>query len=235
VFSKSAPLYDLFYAGKDYAREADRLRALVGEHQRSPGTSLLDVACGTGGHIAFLRRDYAVEGLDLDRGLLEIARRKHPDVVFHQGDMLNFDLGRRFDVVVCLFSSIGYVKTPPRLRQAVQTMARHVHPGGLLVIEPWLTPDAFKPGMAHGLFVDQPEIKAARMNVSAVEDGVSIIEFHYLVATATGVDYFTERHELGLFTLAEYEEAMRAAGLEVMLDHEGLMGRGLLIGRQPGS
>jgi len=79
VFSKSAPLYDLFYAGKDYAREADRLRALVGEHQRSPGTSLLDVACGTGGHIAFLRRDYAVEGLDLDRGLLEIARRKHPD------------------------------------------------------------------------------------------------------------------------------------------------------------
>ncbi|KRT76428.1 MAG: type 12 methyltransferase, partial [Armatimonadetes bacterium CSP1-3] len=97
------------------------------------------------------------------------------------------------------------------------------------------TPDAFKPGMAHGLFVDQPEIKAARMNVSAVEDGVSIIEFHYLVATAPGVAYFTERHELGLFTLAEYEEAMRAAGLEVMLDHEGLMGRGLLIGRQPGS
>jgi len=73
------------------------------------------------------------------------------------------------------------------------------------------------------------------MNVSAVEDGVSIIEFHYLVATAPGVAYFTERHELGLFTLAEYEEAMRAAGLEVMLDHEGLMGRGLLIGRQPGS
>ena len=235
MFSKSAPLYDLFYAWKDYAREADRLHALIGEHKRSPGTSLLDVACGTGGHIAYLRRDYAVEGLDLDPSMLEIARRKHPDIRFHRGDMVEFDLDRRYDVVVCVFSSIGYVKTLSRLRQATRTMARHVLPGGLLIIEPWLTPDVFKPGTPHTLFVDRPEIKAARLNVSAVEDGLSIMEFHYLVATATGVDYFTERHELGLFTLAEYEAAMRAAGLEVTLDHEGLMGRGLLIGRQPGS
>ena len=53
-------------------------------------------------------------------------------------DMTSFDLGRRFDVVTCLFSSIGYVGTAERLDQAIATMAAHLEPGGTLIVEPWL-------------------------------------------------------------------------------------------------
>src|SRR3712207_7289123 len=52
---------------------------------------------------------------------------RYPDVRFHQGDMTDFDLGRRFDVVVCLFSAIGYVLTEERLRQTLANFRSEEH------------------------------------------------------------------------------------------------------------
>lgn len=133
-------LYDRIYDFKDYAREAARLHELVQE--RAPGArTLLDVACGTGKHLEQLRAWYEVEGLDLDPELLAIARDRLPDVPLHEADMVDFDLGRRFDAVTCLFSSIGYVLTGKRLRSAAAAIARHVEPGGVLAVEPWITPE----------------------------------------------------------------------------------------------
>ena len=57
MFSKTAHLYDAIYSAKDYAGEAQRLKAFIAEYKRSPGNSMLDVACGTGGHIPYLRDD----------------------------------------------------------------------------------------------------------------------------------------------------------------------------------
>ncbi len=230
-YAKFARIYDLIYSFKNYQAEADRLHAIVSTYKRSPGNTLLDVACGTGAHIAFLRRQYAVEGLDLSRGMLKIARQRFPGIAFHQGDMLDFDLGRKFDVATCLFSAIGYVKTAPGLRKAVANMARHLAPGGLLIVEPWLSPDDWKAGVLHGLFIDQPDIKIARMNVSQTRNGISVIKFHCLVGTPAGIEYFIEEHEMGLFSSAEYIGAFSSAGLEVFHDAQGLMGRGLYIGR----
>jgi ubiquinone/menaquinone biosynthesis C-methylase UbiE len=231
VFTKSAGLYDIIYASHDAARVSERLHALIQEHKRSVGTALLDVACGTANHIHWLRRHYTVEGLELDPNMLDIARGKEPGIRFHQADMADFDLGRRFDVITCLGSAIGAVKTLPRLRQTLRTMSRHLQPGGLVIVEPWLTPEVYREGTVHALFVDRPDLKIARMNASAVEDGVSVLDFHYLVATPEGVQYFTERQELGLFSHEDYLQAFQAAGLQVDHDPKGLNGRGLYVGR----
>ncbi len=235
MFTKSATIYDAIYAamGKDYASEARRLHTLILQHKRSPGNTLLDVACGTGAHIAVLRQFYDVEGLDLDARMLEIARRRCPDVVFHQADMVDFELGRQFDVITCLFSSIAYVKTVSRLHRALRTMARHLHPGGLVVIEPWLMPEAFEVGHIGAVFVDQPDLKISRMNIGKLEDGVSVLDFHYLVARPSGIEHFTERHELGLFSHGDHFAAFHGGGLEVVHDSVGLMGRGLYLGLRP--
>lgn len=235
MFTESATFYDAIYAamGKDYLGEAQRLHGLIQQHKQCPGNTLLDVACGTGNHLGFMRQWYEVEGLDLDAGMLVIARERYPDVAFHQADMVDFELGRQYDAVVCLFSSIGYVKTLPRLHQALETMTRHLHPGGVVIIEPWLTPDVYWAGTVHAQFVDQPDLKIARMNISEVDGTVSVIDFHYLVATPEGIGHFTERHELGLFSHDEYLGAFVASGLEVVYDPQGLMGRGLYVGPRP--
>jgi SAM-dependent methyltransferase len=231
MFSRSADFYDALYSFKDYEAETTRLRELIAE--RVPGArSLLDIACGTGKHLELLRGHFDVAGLDLDPELLAIARERVPGVALHESDMTNFDLGRRFDVVACLFSSIGYVRDEPRLRSAIAAIARHLEPGGLLVVEPWLPPDAWREGHVAMLVVDEPEQKIVRMNRADRDGDVSVIDFHYLVGTPKQVEHFTEHHELGLFTDEQYRDAFAAAGLAVEHDPEGLMGRGLYLGTQ---
>jgi len=228
MFSRSARIYDAIYASvRDYPREAAELDRLIQE--RRPGArTLLDVACGTGAHLEHLE-GYEVEGLDLDPEMLAVARERLPDVPFHEGDMAVFALGERFDAVVCMFSSIGYVRTEERLSSAIASMARHLEPGGVLVVEPWLSPDVWMDRHVGAVFVDDPELKIARMNVAQREGTVSMFEFEYLVGTPDGIERFTERHELGLFTVEQYLQAFRIAGLEAEHDQEGPMGRGLYI------
>jgi SAM-dependent methyltransferase len=229
LFSRSARIYDAIYASiRDYPREAAELDRLIQE--RRPGArTLLDVACGTGAHLEHLVDRYEIAGLDLDPEMLAVARERLPSVAFHEGDMTDFDLGRRYDAVVCMFSSIGYVQTEDRLRSAAAAMARHLEPGGVLVVEPWLAPEVWQEGHVAAVHVDEPELKIARMNVAERRGDLSVVEFHYLVATSAGIEHFTELHELGLFTVDQYLDAFRAAGLDVEHDSEGPMGRGLYV------
>ena len=232
MFTKSAELYDAIYR-KEYAAEVARLEEFIRRHKRSAGNGLLDVACGTGGHIKHLRERYRVEGLDLDPSILAVARRDNPGVPFHEADMISFDLPQRFDVVACLASSIGYARTVDGLHAALRTFARHLVPGGVALVEPWITSDRYEPGRVIARSVDEPELKVARINVSSVEGRLAVLNSHYLVGTPEGVEHFTERHELGLFTEEEYMQAFRGAGLDTAYDPHGLIGRGMYIGVKP--
>lgn len=233
AYTQSATYYDVIYAHKDYARETQRLRQIVAQYGGGDGCTLLDVACGTGQHIAHLRAHFDVMGLDITPELLAVARERCPDVAFVQGDMVDFALDARFDVITCLFGSIGYVLTEDRLRAAVGNMARYLNPGGVLIVDPWLTPETWKPNTAHMFTVDEPEFKFVRVTVSEQFGHVSRNDIHFVVATPDGVQHFVERHELGLFTHSEYMAAFAAAGLDTVHDPEGLIGRGLYLGVHP--
>jgi ubiquinone/menaquinone biosynthesis C-methylase UbiE len=235
MFSKSAQYYDEIYASidKDYEAEAKKAHRFIQKHKQTKGKSLLDVACGTGFHASLLSKYYQVEGLDLDSEMLKVAKKKHPQIRFHQGDMTDFNLQRQFDVIVCLFSSIGYVKTKARLQKAIKNMSKHLLPGGVLLIEPWFTPVQWHPGRASMMQVNQPDLKIVRMSYSGQKGKLSTIEFQYLIGTPKGIEHSIEIHELGLFTHKEYMEAFKAAKLNVTHDKEGLDGRGLYIGTKP--
>jgi len=112
-------------------------------------------------------------------------------------------------------------------------MAEHLLPGGILAIEPWMSPDEFQPGKPFATFVDEPDLKVARMNVNVMRDRMSVLDFNYLVCTAEGVRHFREHHELGLFTQDEYRAAFRDCGLDTHFDPPGVISRGLYVGIRP--
>jgi SAM-dependent methyltransferase len=221
-------LYDALYGYKDYAAESARLTELIRARNPSART-LLDVACGTGKHLELLRGDFRVEGVDVDEGLLAIARDRLGSLPLHTADMRDLDLGRRFDAVTCLFSAIGHVADADELDAAIASMARHLEPGGVLIVEPWLEPHVWQAGRLHLLTVDEPELKIARVTVPGRVEDVAIVDFHYLVATPAGVQSIRERQELALFTSDTYRAAFVRARLAVEHDEEGLIGRGLYI------
>jgi hypothetical protein len=118
------------------------------------------------------------------------------------------------------------------LRQAMHSMARHVVASGVVIVEPWFSPEVWEDGRLTADLTDQPTLKVARVLVSGVDETgkISILDIHHLVATPQGVESFVERHEMGLFTHAEYVTAFEDAGLVVRHDPIGLIGRGLYIG-----
>jgi len=233
--SQEAAIYDtLICHRKSYPDEAKRLHELIQQYKRSEGNTLLDVACGTGLHLVALKELYQAEGTDLSAHQLEIARGRHPDLLFTQADMAELNLGKQFDIVVCLFSSISCVGTLDRMQKAVSAMAQHVKVGGVLMIEPWIRKEHYRPGTVYSDFVDLPEIKIAQMIRIAREGDLCVMDIHYMVGRLTGIEEFTERQEMGLFSSDEYLSAIEATGFTATYDKFGLMGLGLYIGVKDG-
>lgn len=113
-------------AGRDMHGEADFVQSL------GP-SSVLDAGCGTGRvAIELARRGLEVEGVDLDATMLSAARRKAPQLRWHQADLAVLDLARRFDVVV-LAGNVMIFLTPGTEGDVVSAMAGHVAAGGALV------------------------------------------------------------------------------------------------------
>ena len=232
MFSKSARWYDRFYGDKDYAAEGRRVADLI--RLRCPdATTLLDVACGTGRHLEHLRATFTCEGIDIDPRLLDIARSRLAGVPLALADMVQFSLGRRFDAVTCLFSSIGYVETLPRLRSAVASMAAHLNPGGVLVVEPWVLADDWLEGNIVAETADDGSEKLVRVIAGYRDGAVSVLPIHYVHARPGRIDTADERHVLGLFGRDDYLDAFTAAGLAPEWDSEGLIGRGLILAVAP--
>jgi SAM-dependent methyltransferase len=229
-YADAAEFYDLLYQGeKDYAAEAELLTRLICERAPAAAT-LLDVGCGTGSHArALLDAGFTVDGIDLEPAFVELARAKCPEGTFHVGDMTALDLPGRYDVVTCLFSAIGYVESGTALRQAIAGMARHLNPGGVLVVDPWFEPGQLTDGWITVLVGRGPEVTVCRMSRTVLEGTVSRLEFEYLIGRPSGIERRRETHALTLFTQSQLEAAFAAAGLRVTRIPEVLRTRGLYV------
>lgn len=230
MFDKTPEFYDKIYSFKDYEDEARKLRTMI-QGECPEAHSILDVACGTAQHGLILSRDFKVDGLDLQPEFIAVAQKKLPDSTFIVADMRDFDMGKRYDVVQCLFSSIGYLLSGDDVVQALSCFKRHLNPGGVIFVEPWFTPEQWNVGLPWMTTYEEPELKICRMNVSEREGDVSIIRFHYMVADPRGVHRFEEAHQLRLYSESDMLSFFACAGLRATFDPQGIFGRGMYTAR----
>jgi demethylmenaquinone methyltransferase/2-methoxy-6-polyprenyl-1,4-benzoquinol methylase len=138
MFDRIAGVYDrmnsVMTAGMHHAwRERAVDLARVG-----PGSRTLDVATGTGDlAIALRRRGADVIGQDFSDGMLELARRKAPELRFEQGDALALPYADgEFDAVTVGFGARNFADLARGLRE----MTRVAKPGGRVVVLEITTP-----------------------------------------------------------------------------------------------
>jgi SAM-dependent methyltransferase len=234
MFAETPELHDLIYESfKDYPAEAQAVAQLLRKLAPSAKT-VLDVACGTWEHARHLQAEhgYVVHGLDIEPAFVELARAKLPNSQFWEGDMTSFDLGVRFDAILCLFSSIGYLCDLKKVELALSRFREHLEPDGLVMVEPWFTPESWNPGRVFVHTAEADGLHVIRMSNSGLEGRVSKLDFHYLIGSTEGIEHRVEHHALGLFTREEMSVCFAAAGYgDVQYDPEGLTGRGLYIAR----
>lgn len=226
-----AKYYDKVYSFRDYLDEAVRLQNLIIKYLESGGNSLLDVACGTGLHLRYLKDDFSCTGVDVSKSMLKIARKNLKGVTFKEADMITLRLGKQFDVIVCLFSSIGYVKTVARLEKTIWNFSKHLKKGGLALIEPSHAKSAYVNGEPRITTYDGREAKIARINYTNFRQATAVLNMHILVAErGKDAKYYIDKHELGLFGINSTLRIMKAAGLKSKYLKNGLMpGREIFV------
>ncbi|MEY2451112.1 MAG: dTDP-3-amino-3,4,6-trideoxy-alpha-D-glucopyranose N,N-dimethyltransferase [Acidimicrobiaceae bacterium] len=214
MYAGAARFYDVIHdaRGRDAEAEADIVIAEV--RQRCPGaTTLLDVACGSGANLPRFAAFFDVAGVDLSEDMLALAAARCPEIPLVQADMRAFDLQRTFDAVVCLFSGIGYLTEEADLRAAVATMAAHLAPGGVLLVEGWIEPEFWLGSSVHAESGSVPGLAVARVARSYREGQITEIFMRYTAASADDIITIDEHHTMRLSDPIEFARAFEAAGL----------------------
>lgn len=212
-FEQFAPFYDVVYAaaGKDYQREARDVLTAVRRIVPNAST-LLDVGCGTGGHLRWWREDLQCTGVDRCDAMLDVARQTMPEVRFTHADMTSLQLGKSFDIVTCMFASLAYLPTPTDASTAIERMAAHLSEDGVLVMEPGVfLEDVLEPEPSE-LTCSVGEATVTRHTHAQITGDRLEIKFD-LTIEEPGVPSraMTEVHSMQLLARTEFERMLAAA------------------------
>lgn len=229
-----ASQYDLMYKWKDYKKEAALLEKYIRTYLVKKKYKLLDLACGTGEHHRFLSKKIEVQGLDLNKKMLQIARKKNPNISYKHGDMTSFTLKEKYDVVTCLFSSIGHLRSYTDFEKMIACVVQHLNPGGVFLIEPFIDKKDFKKNFNDArLHVDGPQ-SFCRIALSQMRGNNLELNFHCLYSDGKNVHYTHAQEYNYLFQKEKLLQIMTRHGLSSTQQPEGLLSyRGLLIGVLP--
>jgi len=104
---------------------------------KKSGPNLLELACGTGRLAApLIQAGYNYTGLDLSSEFITRCRDKFPDnSTFKTGDMRNFDLNRKFDLIFIGFNSFLHLETEIQALECLRSVRRHLAPGGRFLLD----------------------------------------------------------------------------------------------------
>jgi len=136
LYKKFAKYYDKLYKNKDYLKEITFVDNIIKKHIKAKRKNLLDVACGTGNHtLLFKRRGYVTTGIDSSSEMLRMARNKNKLIEFIKADMKNFSMKNNFDVIICLFASINYLKNYNDIKETLTNFYNQLKNKGIVIFD----------------------------------------------------------------------------------------------------
>lgn len=129
-YKEMAKYYDLFYYNKSYEKEVKFLENLIGNRK-----SILDVGCGTGIHMSLLEeKGYHVDGLDLNNGMLDIARNRVNGNLY-EGNLLDYNINKTYDAIISMFAVFNHLKSYNELERGILHWYKRLSENGILIID----------------------------------------------------------------------------------------------------
>lgn len=205
-----SPYYHILYDHRDQAEADAFLKRLSSMCEWPHNHSILDLGCGAGRHCeALAQLGYHMTGVDLSPQSIQSAKtRKIPEAEFYVADMRTFDLPKKFDVAMNLFTSFGYFDEESENLQVLNQIHKHLVNGGQLIID-FLNPDS----VIAGLVPRESVVKGGvSFEISREVTGGHVVK--KISVTNDGEDYeFQERVQL--FDAADFERLLKASGFSV--------------------
>ncbi len=217
LYKKFSEYYDLCYSEKDYAKEADLLQGLFRKY-RIKGRRILEVGCGTAGHAVHLeKKGFDIVGVDLHKEMLEIAKKKSRSIKFLQGDMRYFHLKKKFDIVLCLFSTIHYNQNLRELEKTLRNFYRHLEKGGLLIFDMGFNEERWEEGRIYVENWSTNEADLVRFSKSRREGDFGFLDMAYIIFKDKKFHFGEEEHKIGIFRTPKVKRLAERVGFKVDL------------------
>lgn len=228
-----AKYYDQIYLNRnDYKRESEVVQNIIGRFEKKPSKTLLDVGCGTGEHLRYLSPHFRCTGLDINKDMIKIARAKVPNARFEVANMMTFRLRDKFDVITCLFSSIGYVQNFRNLVRTIRDFHDHLTNDGFVLIEPWVFKKDFRKGSFSIDTYEDENMKLTRMGTSELTKLRWLVHFHYLIGIEGEIKHTKEIHKMIAADYQDYVKGFDLAGyneIKFLGQNEWTRTRGLFV------
>jgi SAM-dependent methyltransferase len=216
-----AAAYDALYREKDYEAECDLIEEAARRFAKRPVSRILDLGCGTGGHVLPLsRRGYEVVGVDRSEEMLSLARRKSTaagvSARYVQGDLRSVRLGERFDLVTMMFAVLGYQLSDDDVSETLATCRMHLQPGGILVFDFWHGPAVLAEGPEERVRqVPTSSGEITRTSFGRLQEALDVCTVRFHVVERAGrriVGETVEEHAMRYFFPDRLAAVVRSTG-----------------------
>jgi len=225
IFNQYAQYYDIFYRRKNYRGECDFVEQLFLRYFREKPKTILDLGCGTGSHMLILaEKGYWVDGIDNSPEMLKIARAKLNSLPnpgkLEKAALESFQLKKKYDVILCLFSVIDYLTDQKALAAALERIAGHMHERSVFIFDFWQASavEGYFSKVKRKIFRFDGQILERRSNTT-LKAKENICQVHYtcrLKARGRLVKQFREKHEVRYFSVEEITGYLERAGFQVL-------------------
>ena len=199
----------------------------------TPGASVLDLCCGQGRHsVQLAKRGFKVTGLDLNSEYLELASKAAEaakvkiDTV--TGDMREIPFENKFDAIVNMYSSFGYLESEDEDLRVLESAAKALKDGGQLLLDmlnrEWAIDNYIQNDWHTGadgtLYVERRDLDLA----------TSRMHVHFIVVDSKGGRRESIGHIIRLYTLTEMTRLLERVGMRVTLVFGGFDGEDYATG-----
>ena len=202
IYNEFAWTEDILSSPETYKEEALIYIETLKSRIYTQNLVMLHLGCGAGGHDYHFKNYYSVTGVDLSKGMLELAKKRNPEVTYVKGDMRTIDLNRKFDLVV-IPDSIMYMTTLEDLKKTIMNAAHHLKNEGILLVTTYMKEDFRENNFAYAGKKDNISITLFENN-HIVSDSTYEAAFIYLIRQEGKLNIHHEVHTLGLFSYDQW-------------------------------
>lgn len=220
-FAEPAALYDLCHQWIDHRAVAAQIEAALLEVGVPDGARLLEACCGTGLWLAALPERYQRLGFDLDAPSLAVARARLPAAQLFEARLQDWRVDEPVDVILAIFGALAYL-SEAELPAGIAALHAALRPGGLLLAEPWVSPEELQPHKPELLTIDTPHLKLSRQVLPERQGDAVLLRFHHLL-TATGLPprLIITEDRLTLRSPGALHQALRQGGFSLLRELPG--------------
>jgi predicted TPR repeat methyltransferase len=227
-FGLYAEVYDLLYQDKNYPAESEFIASLIRRFAAAPNaTRIIDLACGTGRHaIELARMGFRIAGSDISEQMVTVARAaidaERLDIpLFVESFQSCARIKGEFDIVLAMFSSLGYLQSREDLEVALSGVRSLLAPRGLFIFDVWnglaTLKDYLPIRVKRASGAATSVLRVSRTALDAVRQ-IATVDFEFVVMPRDRPSVeFAEKHLVRFYFPRELNDILESSGFEVLL------------------